>query len=129
MKLKNFFALGLLLAASSALADVAVSLKINDITLDTVTFVSGQTKTLASADGITATLTVTEGATSADFTLGFEKDGDTFSMDRTVTYGVALEEACPIHEFSISLNVAKVDATATTTVVAPAVEAASVTQG
>ena len=115
MKLKNFFALGLLLVAGNVLATTHVNLKVNNSKVFTGRpFNNGEKVEACTLDGMTVALTVTEGE-KAEVILGFEKDGATHSMTKEVEYGVAYESKCSeFPEYSVELTVDQVKSVAET---------------
>ena len=113
MKLKNFFALGLLLVAGNVLATTNVNLKVNGTKVfEDKVFNNGEKVEVCTLDRITVALTVTE-SEKAEVVLGFEKDGATFSMTKEVEYGVAYENKCSeFPEYSVELTVDQVKSVA-----------------
>ena len=115
MKLKNFFALGLLLVAGNALATTHVNLKVNGTKVfENKAFNNGEKGEACTLDRITVALTVTEGE-KAEVILEFEKDGATHSMTKEIEYGVPYEKKCSeFPEYSVELTVDQVKSVAET---------------
>lgn len=111
MKLKNFFALGLLLIAGNALAVTKVDLKINNAEVLTGrSFNDGEEVEVCTMDKFTVSVTVNEGEENANVTLNFkDENGASHTMNQSLPYNDKCEKQCSVHpEYSFSLTVAQI---------------------
>lgn len=111
MKLKNFFALGLLLIAGNALAVTKVDLTINDaVVFAGRVFSNGEEVEACTMDKLTVSVTVNEGEGNANVILNFkDENGASHTMNQSLPYNNEYKGQCSVHpEYSLNLTVAQV---------------------